>query len=471
MNLRAEKMKERLLRLGDRRAAGRKGDFEMRRFRSRRALGCAAAAALLLSAQGARAEDAPPNYAGDLSEREALTGDWGGARTKLLEQGVQFDATFTADLSFNPSGGIRRGEAYSGLLQLGLTLDMEKLVGWTGGEIYAGAYFIDGKGLTTGEIGNLLTMSNIEATPAIRLGEVYIKQKLFDDAVEVKFGQLAADGDFATSDTAGLFVNSTFGWPGLNGTDLPSGGPAYPVPTPGAHALVKFNDAWSFQAGVYTGDPAGRDLKNKHNTDFPFSPGAFAIGELIYANAGEGGGLPGTYKVGAWYNSMDFPDLRTGVNRDGSYALYGVIDQTIWQGGGSGDLKDPSPTPTQSFSVFARAVVAPQQNRNLIDYYFDAGFNAKGFVPGRPDDVFGVAGAYAHISKTAQRADIDAGAPVRSSELAFEASYQATVAPWLKVQPFAQYIVRPGGGDPRPSDPDRRIKNATILGVRTQVAF
>jgi len=420
-----------------------------------------------------RAEDAPPNYAGGLMEREALTGDWGGARTRLLEQGVQWDATFTADTSFNPSGGVRRGEAYSGLLQLGLTLDMEKLVGWTGGEIYAGAFFIDGKGLTTGEVGNLLTISNIEATPAIRLGEVYLKQKLFDDAVEIKVGQLAADGDFATSDTAGLFVNSTFGWPGLNGTDLPSGGPAYPVPTPGAHALVKFSDAWSFQAGVYTGDPAGRDLKNKHNTDFPLSPGVFAIGELIYAHAPEAGGLPGTYKVGAWYSSNDFADLRTGVNRDGSYALYGVIDQTIWQSGGSKDLKDPSPAPEQSLSVFARAVVTPQSNRNLIDYYFDAGFNAKGFTPGRPDDVFGIAAAYAHISKRAQAADRDAGGgtPIRSSELAFEASYQAAVTPWLKVQPFAQYIVRPGGGDPRPNDPTRRIKNATVLGARTQISF
>ena len=432
------------------------------------------ATAVGLFAHAAKAEDGPPNYAGDLSEREALTGDWGGARTKLLEQGIQFEADYTADLSFNPSGGIRRGEAYSGLLQLGLTLDMEKLVGWTGGELYVGSYFIDGQGLTTREIGNLLTISNIEATPAIRLGEVYLKQKLFDDAVEIKIGQLAADGDFATSDTAGLFVNSTFGWPGLNGTDLPSGGPAYPVPTPGVHALVKFNDAWSFQAGLYNGDPAGDNLKNKHNTDFPINAGAFAIGELIYENKGEGGGLPGVYKVGAWYNSLDFPDLRFArVTHDGSYALYGVIDQTIWQSGGSKDLKDPTPSPEQSLSVFARAVFAPRQNRNLIDYYFDAGFNAKGFVPGRPDDVFGIAAAYAHISDRARDADRAAGGgtPVRSSELAFEASYQAAVAPWLKVQPFAQYIVRPGGGDPRPNDPTRRIKNATVLGVRTQVSF
>lgn len=443
----------------------------MRRMTSLRPLGCAAGAALLLGAQGARAEDGPPNYVGGLSERETLTGDWAGARTWLFEHGVQIMSQVTSDLSFNPSGGVRRGDAYSGLLQLGLVLDMEKLAGWTGGEIYASAYRIDGKGLSAGEIGNLLTVSSIEAAPSTRLGEVYARQALFDGAVEVKVGQLAADGDFATSDAAGLFVNSTFGWPALHGADLPSGGAAYPVPSPGAHVRVAFSDAWSVQAGVYTGDPQGRDRKNKHNTDFPFGPGVLAIGELIYANAGGGGVLPGTYKIGAWYDSLDFPDLRSGLKRDGSYALYGVIDQTIWQGGGSGDKDGSSPALTRSLSAFARAVVAPQQTHNLIDCYFDAGVNAKGFVPGRPDDVFGVAGAYAHISKTAQEADRDAGGPVRSSELAFEASYQAAVAPWLKLQPVAQYIVRPGGGDPRPGDPGRRIRNATVLGVRTQVSF
>lgn len=423
--------------------------------------------ASLIAAQGARAEeDEAPNYSGDLLERDALTGDWFGARTKLYEKGFKFEASFTGDASANVSGGIRRGEAFSRLLQLGATLDLEKAVGWEGGEVYAGMYWIGGKGLSTFEVGNLFTMSSIEAPPAIRLGEVYFKQAFFDEFLTVKIGQLAADGDFATSDTAGLFVNSTFGWPGLNGTDLPSGGPAYPVPTPGVHATVKFNDALSFQAGLYNGDPAGENGVNRHNLGFPLDAGAFAIGELIYDNKS---GLPGQYKVGAWYNSLDFADLRFPTSHEGSYALYGVIDQTVWQGGG-GDLKDPTPS-TQSLSVFARAVVTPQSNRNLIDYYFDAGFNAKGFVPGRGEDIFGIAAAYGHISNRARKADRDAGAPVRSSEIALEASYKAEIAPWLHLQPFAQYIIRPGGGDPRPNDPNRRIKNATILGFRTVVDF
>jgi porin len=433
----------------------------------------AALGVAMLAAAPARAEDDAPNYAGDLTSRDALLGDFGGARTRLLENGVQVEATVTGDASTNVSGGLRRGEGFSGLLQLGLTLDLEKLVGWTGGEIYAGAYVIRGHGLSAFEVGNLLTISNIEAERADRLGEVYVKQALFDDALTIKFGQLAADGDFAVSDAAGLFVNSTFGWPGLMGTNLYSGGPAYPVPTPGVHALVKFSEEISFQAGLYNGDPAGRNDVNDHNLGFPLNDGAFAIGEVIYATQAGLFGLPGTYKAGAWHNSLRFEDLRfAGVRHKGDHAVYGVIDQTVWQESDGADLKNPTPG-VRSLSAFARAVVTPRSDRNLIDWYLDAGFNAKGFVPGRENDVFGVAAAYAHISKRAQRADRDLadGTPIRSSEIAIEASYKAEIAPWLHMQPFAQYIVRPGGGDPRPNDSTRRIRNATVLGFRTQVEF
>ncbi|WP_164919530.1 carbohydrate porin [Hansschlegelia zhihuaiae] len=439
---------------------------------SKRVVAAAAVAISFVAGAGAaRAEDDAPSYAGDLLTRDSLTGDWGGARTKLYERGVKFEATYTGDASTLVSGGLRRDEGFSGLLQLGLTLDLEKLVGWTGGEVYAGAYFIRGHGLSTYEVGNLLTISNIEADRANRLGEVYFKQTLFDDRFSIRVGQLLADSEFVVSDTAGLFVNSTFGWPGLMGTNLPSGGPAYPVPTPGVHVAYEFNDAWSVQAAIYNGDPAGHNV-NPHNLDFPLHEGVFGIGEVAYKTDGVFG-KPGVIKAGGWFNTANkFDDVRlSGVTHGGDYAVYGVIDQTVAEWGGGQDLKDPTPS-TSSLSVFARAVFAPQQNRNLIDYYFDAGFNVKGLIAGRADDVFGIAGAYAHISRDAQRADRDdGGVPVRSSEMVFEASYKAQLAPWLALQPFAQYVVRPGGGDPRPADPSRRIKNATVLGFRTQVEF
>ncbi|MFD1331779.1 carbohydrate porin [Methylopila musalis] len=434
----------------------------------------------------ARAGDLADTGAGtgfwaDLASRERLTGDWGGARTKLEDAGVTFDASFTGDASRNVSGGFRRGGGFSGLFQAALIFDLEKIAGWTGGEIHAGGYVITGHGLSTYRVGNLLAVSGVEADNLTRLGEVYFKQTLLDGRFAFKIGQIAADSDFVTSETSGLFVNSGFGWPGLNGVDLPGGGPAYPVPTPGVHVSYAVNDQLSFQAGLYSGDPLDDDGKNNGGVTFTVDRGVFVIAEAAYATDAAFG-LPGVVKAGAWYNSNDFDDLRFAKNglslsdpnaddpraHDGSYALYGVIDQTVWKQSDADDAR--------SLSLFARAVLAPQSNRNLIDAYFDTGFNLKAPFESRPDDVFGVALAYAHISKRARAADRDATrlgtpTPARTSELVVEASYQAAVAGWLKVQPFAQYIVRPAGGDPRPDGSGRRIKDAGVFGLRTQVTF
>lgn len=443
------------------------------------ALSCAASFAPAHAADASAGGESGGFWA-DLAARERLTGDWGGARTRLEDAGVTLEASFTGDATRNVSGGLSRGGGFTGLFQASIIFDLEKIAGWTGGEIHAGGYVITGHGLSTYRVGNLLAVSNIEADNLTRLGEVYFKQTLLDGRFAFKIGQIAADADFVTSETAGLFVNSTFGWPGLNGVDLPGGGPAYPVPALGVHAAYTINDQWSVQAGVYSGDPLDDDGKNNGGVTFTLDRGVFAIAEAAY-NTETAFGLPGVVKFGGWYNSNDFDDLRrtkgvylpndpyarVPVTHDGSYALYGLIDQTVWKESGEG---------ARSLSLFARAVFAPQSNRNLIDYYFDAGFNLKAPFESRPDDVFGVAVAYAHISDRAQDADRDAvrlgsPTPTRSSEIAIEASYQAAVAGWLKVQPFAQYIVRPGGGDPDPRRGDRRIKDATVLGLRTQVTF
>ena len=60
--------------------------------------------------------------------------------------------------------------------------------------------------------------------------------------------------------------------------------------------------------------------------------------------------------------------------------------------------------------------------------------------------------------------------PVRRSETVLELTYQAAIAPWWQVQPVAQYIFRPSGEvDPR--RPERRLRDALVLGVRTNITF
>ena len=67
-------------------------------------------------------------------------------------------------------------------------------------------------------------------------------------------GQIAADDEFITSQYASIFVNATFGWPDLTSANLPSGGPAYPLATPGVRVKAAFTDALSMYADLAVDD-------------------------------------------------------------------------------------------------------------------------------------------------------------------------------------------------------------------------
>jgi len=149
--------------------------------------------------------------------------------------------------------------------------------------------------------------------------------------------------------------------------------------------------------------------------------------------------------------------------------VYGVIDQMIW--------RLPGDDPKKGVGIFARASAAPS-DRNLIDFYADAGVNFIGLWDMRPTDSFGAAASYSHISPGASGRDADAAfftsaaLPVRDYEIAFELTYQAQIVPGFLVQPVFSYIFHPGGGAINPVNPESgRIPDAAVLGIRTAIKF
>ena len=446
--------------------------------------GVIACAMLAAGAGGspALAEDVPA--ADGLFDRAELTGDWGGARSWLEDRGITLTLTQTSDVLGNTIGGFRRGVAYDGVFEGQIDVDLEKLVGWTGGAVHAGAYAIQGHGLSQYYLGNLLTVTSVEAPAQTRLGELWLQQSLFGDVLAVKVGQILADQNFVISDTAGVFVNSTFGFPGSFAVDLPGGGPAYPKAVPGAQVIVRPDEVWTLQAAVFNGDPTGFG-SNANGLAFPLGDGVFAIAEVAYAfaPAKDSGWLPGTYKLGGWYNSQSFDNLSVAGNgvslasplasgsaqqESGDYALYGVIDQTLW--------REPG-TDSQGFAGFVRATVNPQFNRNEINWYFDLGLAYTGPLPGRDSDIAAIGFAYANISPSlaslARETNTFNGSsePVPDFEAVLEVTYQAAVTPWLSMQPFFQYIIHPGGNVSEPDNTDKAIGNAAVFGLRAAVTF
>jgi porin len=446
-----------------------------------------------MAQDGVAATTAPAGEkAAGLWQRDTLTGDWGGMRSALEEKGFQIGVVYTGEALGNPAGGVGHGAIYEGRLETALDVDLEKAAGWTGAAFHVNAYQIHGRGLSANYLGNnLLTASNIEASRATRLFDLWLQQKLFDGALSVRVGQLAADDEFVTSEYGATFVNGTFGWPGLLAADAASGGPAYPLATPGIRVAVMPSDALTLSAAVFNGNPAGPgsgnpQLRDDSGTSFRIGDGAFAIAEAAYARNQDkdAAGLAATYKLGAFYQRGRFDDLRYD---DGGLALadpassgrpavrhthfgfYAVVDQMIWRREAGSD---------QGLGVFARVMGDPTA-ANQVAFYADGGINYKGLLAERPDDVLGVAFAYAGISGEARGADGDTrrftgtDRPIRDFEAVLEVTYKAQVAPWWTLQPDLQLIFHPGGGIAPPSDTtgSAAIPDALVLGLRTVVTF
>ncbi len=437
-------------------------------------------------------DKSPPTGLPDASIASSLpnNGDPSGTRAALAARGITSGLSYIGEVLGNTSGGVKRGSIYAGRAEFYTDIDFEKLAGWKGLTFHVNAYQIHGQGLSTNNLQNFLTVSYIEATPATRLFEVWFEQSLLNDKLSVRFGQLAADSEFISTETGAQFVNTMVGWPLTFAANLPSGGAAYPLATPGVRVKLAPTENVALLLGFYNGDPAGprcRDAQgnvgdpqdcNDHGLDFRLGDDLFAIVEAqVKYNAGfVSQPLPGVLKFGGWNHFGDFDDNRSdaaGVSmafsgndprrRSGKFALYAMVDQQVFAGASS-----------QAVNVFAR-VTSTQDDRNAIGFYADGGIKFSGFVPGRPDDAFGVAVGYARVADGLRAATADsviagAGTLVADYEAVLELSYTAQIIPGWTLQPDFQYVWHPGA---RLADDGngKAIGDAAVFGLRTTLNY
>ena len=419
----------------------------------------------------------------DVWHQSTLLGDWGGLRPLLDDYGINFSLHQTSDYVGNTQGGMRQGFVYNGLLNLEVDYDLNKAVGWRGAKLHLSGYGIQGQNLSSQYVGNIMTVSNVEANPAIgKVGEFWLEQKLLEDRLQLRAGLLEADRYYMISPTASVFVNSTFGFPDSWEVNMPGDGPGYPNATPGFLATYAFNDDWSLTGSVMNGQPVGPSTaQTNYGTDFPTGNGLLSWLELAYTPELQIGDktLPGNYKLGSWYSSNTVDNVTLSVtgraftnpiNKTyrGQYAVYALADQTLYR-------EDNSTT--QGLSAFVRVSVNPQQERNVVTSYFDTGLAYTGLFDGRPDDILGLGFAWAKFTPylnsqiAAQNALSGTFTPMPVPEQLIELTYQAPISPWLSLQPFFQYAINPGGKAPMPNNPNQAIPNATIIGLRANIAF
>ena len=163
---------------------------------------------------------------------------------------------YTNDLLSNVRGGLRTGTIDQGKLHGILTVDFGKLAGWNGLSGFVNFFQIHNTGrIRRDYVGGINTIAAIEAVPTTRLSEVWLEQKFANDKASLRVGQLAADAEFFYSELSTMFLQSD--WPTIAALNLPSGGAAYPLSTPGARLKVEPVDNVALLLAVLNGDPAG----------------------------------------------------------------------------------------------------------------------------------------------------------------------------------------------------------------------
>lgn len=413
---------------------------------------------------------------GSPSENEQHRGENGSGNEKPID--VRF--FYASDLNADVSGGQSRGAVYLGRASVLFDANLDKLVGLHDTTAHLSFYQIHGIGLSGRHVGNLALVSGLEAEPAIRLNQVWV-QVAHSAATNLRVGKFTVAQEFMSSQTANLFVNSTFGWPTSFATDLPSGGPSYPLAAPGARLSLQPDGRTTVRVALLAGDPAGPgggdpQRREKHGVNaFGFAGRPFVIGQVTRTTRGKAPGLTAT--LGGWVHLDRFADVGDPAAKPGpvlgshghgtNLGGYGLIDAQVWRS--TTDKK-------RTANAFVRVSYSPS-DRNIIDFYADGGITLAAPFNGRDGDTVGLALGIARVSPRLRAAAgtlLHSGAPATvppAFEGVAELSYQAALVGPLKVQPNIQYVVHPASSTLSIQTPGGRAPDALVLGLRFSVSF
>lgn len=392
------------------------------------------------------------------------TGDWGGARTKLIDAGITPEASYTTDMMAvsNGNAGSGDGWAYAGMLFAGLEFDLEKLAGLPGLSLYASGAWSSGSDLSEQQVGNLFAVQQIYTGDAVRLSELYLQQQALDDMLTFKIGRLSAENDFLASDIYGEYVSAAINGTPINISDSNPGFTGSPSAQWGAVAAYEPVRDLRLALGVYNADDTVNEDK-QHGVDFSLDGDAvMVIGEVGYgwnqppdddtADADHPGagdmdttprGLPGMAKVGALFESGNREDLGNGRKKEGSPGFYLSGQQMVYR---------ENDDDNQGLTPWAVVSYLPRQSINQIPVFFAGGFIYEGLIPSRDQDTSAIGFFYGKLSS-----DLEPG----GSEKVLELAYSVQLTPWCYVRPDVQLVFDPAGD----SNADTALVGGGEIGI------
>jgi porin len=383
----------------------------------------------------------PPDY--------GLTGDWGGARTKLHDDGVDISAGYTGELGWNFAGGRKHDVTETGQFALGATFDADKIAGIKGGTFQATVTARHGALLDRhAGLGTLQQVQEVWGRgQTFKITQLWYEQKLAGGAVAFKLGRATVGEDFSSFSC--YFMNLTFcgSQPGNLVGDYWYN---WPVSQWMARLKVSHGNLYA-EAAVYQVNRANLD-KRFFNFNVSRGSGVLVPVEIGWSPLFGSTQLVGSYKVGAWYTNVNAPDVFLDVNHQprvltglaplGRNSRYGVWINAWQQILG----KSENGKPISGVGFFLNATQADKRTA-FQDNQVAIGVFWKPPIKSLPNDVLAFAVGRTHVNSRVRRSELlDPAKPEpQSSEYAAELYYSAHPFHWLEARPNVQYIHQPGG--------------------------
>lgn len=352
-----------------------------------------------------------------------VTGDWRGVRPWLDDRGIVFDSSWTLDVSRSLRGGIDTERTIARhLFDLNVTLDTERLWGWSGGTLFVDFQSFDGE---TGDllVGDYQVFSNIDTLPVTQFPQLWVEQRLFEEALRIKLGLVDANGEFAYTDHGAAFLNSSMGF---SPTIFVM--PTYPDPATSLNVFWEPSETFHAGVGVYDGAGQRGVPTGSRGPRSLLDEDLFTIGEVA-VRWGNERVPPGRVAVGGWHHDGEFATHAGGL-RSGTAGWYAVLDQWLLRECDCDDADD------QGIGMFLQYGAADPEVSEVREH-FGAGFTWRGAIPRRDDDTFGLGVSLVRFG--------DVPGPVVSPETATEAFYEFRLTKWAAVVLDLQYITHPGG--------------------------
>ncbi len=412
-----------------------------------------------------------------------LTGDWNGLRSSLYRQGITIEPVHKSDVVANTAGGLKRGASWLGHTDFKIKFDLATLWGWNATTIYLHYHSDLGGKPNTHRVGSFMGVDNIEAVS--NTGQFYhawLQKSFFNDSLSILAGIYPVDSEFYVTDTSALFIHPSFGMAAEAGQTADNGHAQHPPPifnTASVGVRVKYTSPsrTMYLMGAVN-DAVPGDPNNPHGTQIKLGngEGTLSMLELGYTPLEAGHTFEtvqpaeaailepeikahekyegfnktalGFWHYSARYNDLSETDAAGNPLRRHRQGAYFLAERSLYA-----EKEDPN----QGLAGFVRFGMA-SKGVHQSDWSGSFGLRYHGLIPGRDDDIAGIAMTTSHASKKYRRVNA-----AERSETAIEASYRAQLRPWIACQPMIQRIFNP--------NMNSMLNDAWFLGLRTEIIF